>query len=190
MGPLVPSSWHLPFCFEFCGCVMKKLLCHKFQTCCKFWGSFWFFVSWVLQHVSYVYVVLWFFVLSFSLSLSLSLTNSLKFLKICSPGEVMMLCHIFDFVCSLLWPHIFYFVCNRKQKGRSNVFSCIYEANKPPYHSLFNSCFFPSWGEWTLSKHYVVGKAWEATGFSRLRASLTVLSMWSCTVKLDEENPT
>jgi len=77
-----------------------------------------------------------------SLSLSLSLTNSLKFLKICSPGEVMMLCHIFDFVCSLLWPHIFDFVCNRKQKGRSNVFSCIYEANKPPYHSLFNSFFF------------------------------------------------
>jgi hypothetical protein len=25
---------------------------------------------------------------------------------------------------------------------------------------LFNSFFFPSWGEWTLSKHYVVGKAW------------------------------
>jgi len=85
-------------------------LCHEeaatpqISNLFQIWGILVFCIFWVLQHVSQVYVVLWFFVLS--LSLSLSLTNSGKFLKICSPGKVMMLCHIFVLSAALLWPHI------------------------------------------------------------------------------------
>ncbi len=107
---------------------------------------------------------------SLVLSLSLSLTNSLKFLKICSPGKVMMLCHIFVFVCSFVVATYFDFVCNRKTKGSSKVFPVFMRQTSTL--SLFNSFLLG------VHSQSICGLAKpEATGFSRLRASPAVLRM-------------